>query len=43
MKFKELIGIDVSKLVLDAHLHLKSASAQFDNDPDGIAKLLDWV
>ena len=42
MKFKELIGIDVSKLVLDAHLHLKAASAQFDNDPDGIAKLLDW-
>lgn len=42
MKFKEIIGIDVSKLSLDIHLHLNKASAQFNNNPDGIAKLLQW-
>jgi len=42
MKFKEIIGIDVSKLSLEVHLHLNKASAAFSNDSDGIIKLLGW-
>ena len=42
MKFKEIIGIDVSKLTLDIHLHLRGVSCKFDNDPVGIAKKVRW-
>lgn len=42
MKIKAIIGIDVSKLFLDVHLHLSKASVQFDNDPDGIIRMLIW-
>ena len=42
MKIKEIIGIDVSKMFMDVHLHLRSVSCKFDNDADGIAKMLQW-
>ena len=43
MKIKEIIGIDVSKLSLDVRLHLREESARFDNDPDGIVRMLNWI
>ena len=43
MKSKEIIGVDVSKLFLDAHLHLAGGYKQFDNTSSGIRHLLSWV
>ena len=43
MKIKEIIGIDVSKLYLDVHLHYKGISSEFDNTVQGIGQLLAWV
>jgi len=43
MKIKEVLGIDVSKLTLDCHLHCNGVHMVFDNNPEGIAKMLDWV
>ena len=42
MKFKEIIGIDVSKLSLDIRLHLAGNSAQFDNTVQGIGQMIKW-
>ena len=42
MKFKEIIGIDVSKLSLDVRLHLSAQSCKFDNDPAGIFQMIQW-
>lgn len=42
MKIKEIIGIDVSKLSLDVHLHLSAESSKFNNDPDGIFQMIQW-
>lgn len=43
MKIKEIIGIDLSKLSLDVHLHLIGESAEFANDPDGIIGMIQWI
>ena len=43
MKFKEIIGIDVSKLSLDIHLHLVGSSSKFDNTSKGISQMIKWV
>jgi len=43
MKYKVFIGIDVSKLTIDAHLHEIGASKKFSNEEKGFASLLSWV
>jgi transposase len=43
MKIKEVLGIDVSKLTLDCHLHNNGVHKVFDNNPEGIAKMLEWA
>jgi transposase len=43
MKIKEVLGIDVSKLTLDCHLHCKGLHMVFENNPEGIAKMLEWA
>jgi transposase len=43
MKYKVFIGIDVSKLTIDAHLHAIGASKTFSNEEKGFASLLSWV
>jgi transposase len=40
---ERFVGIDVSKATLDAHLRPDAQARQFDNTPDGIAALLEWV
>lgn len=42
-KVKETVGIDVSKLTLDVHLHKASLHQQFSNDAVGFKKILSWV
>ena len=37
MKYKVFIGIDVSKLTIDAHLHGIGASKTFSNEEEGFA------
>lgn len=37
------VGIDVSKTALDAHLRPDATARRFDNTPEGIAALLEWV
>jgi transposase len=37
------IGIDISKDHLDVYAHPEKASAQFDNDRKGHAKLITWI
>ncbi len=43
MKFKETIGIDVSKLTLDACIHSQEKMIQVTNNKKGYLKLLSWV
>jgi len=43
MKFTETIGIDVSKLTLDACLHNQQKLIQVPNTKQGYLKLLSWV
>jgi transposase len=43
MKFTETIGIDVSKLTLDACIHIKQAMTQVLNTKQGYKKLLSWA
>lgn len=43
MKFTEAIGIDVSKLTLDACLHNQQKLIQVPNTKQGYLKLLSWV
>jgi transposase len=43
MKYKVFVGIDVSKLTIDAHLHGIGASKTFSNEEKGFASLLSWV
>lgn len=43
MKIKEVLGIDVSKLILDCHLHCNGVHMVFDNNPEGIVKMLEWA
>jgi|688.fasta_scaffold445169_1 transposase len=40
---KETVGIDVSKLTLDVHLHKAGMHQQFGNDLSGFKKILAWV
>jgi transposase len=42
-KVKETVGIDVSKLTLDVHLHKAGLHQQFGNDLSGFKKILAWV
>jgi len=42
MNYQEVIGIDVSKKTLDAHLHLANEHQQFENSHRGIAQLCRW-
>lgn len=43
MKIKEVLGVDVSKLTLDCHLHSNGVYKIFDNNPQGISKMLEWA
>src|SRR5438270_819961 len=38
-----IIGIDISKLHLDAYVHPKGLSVQFGNDKAGHARLIVWA
>jgi transposase len=40
---ERFVGIDVSKATLDAHLRPDAKARQFDNTPEGIAALIEWV
>jgi len=42
-QFKEVVGVDVSKLTLDAKLHQKKINCQIDNTASGFADLLRWI
>lgn len=39
----EVIGLDISKLTLDAHLHQANVHLQVENNAKGFATLLKWV
>ena len=43
MKFKEALGIDVSKKTIDVQLHLAGIHYKFDNKVKGYKTLLAWV
>ncbi len=43
MKKKDVIGIDVSKLTIDAYLKLAQAHAVFSNDTKGFKQLVKWI
>ncbi len=43
MKFEEIIGIDVSKLTLDACIHSQQIFTQVPNTKKGYLKLLSWA
>lgn len=43
MKLKEVLGIDVSKLTLDCYLHCKGVHKVFDNNHEGIIKMIEWA
>ena len=43
MKFKETLGIDVSKKTIDVSLHLTSTVHKFDNSVKGFRVLMKWV
>lgn len=42
MKFKEAIGIDVSKNVVDVHIHSLAKSRQFSNSRKGLLEFVQW-
>ena len=43
MKTKEIIGIDVSKLLIDACIHTKQIVFQFENTNEGFKKMMQWI
>jgi transposase len=43
MKKKDVIGIDVSKLTIDAYLKIAQAHAVFSNDTKGFRQLVKWI
>jgi len=43
MKYKESLGIDVSKNTFDAYLFTQKLSAKFENNSAGFKKLFQWV
>lgn len=42
MKFKEVIGIDVSKSTMDCCIHSIKLQEVFDNNPEAISAMVDW-
>ena len=40
---ERFVGIDVSKTALDTHIRPDATARRFDNTPEGIAALLEWV
>lgn len=40
---KEFVGIDVSKLTLDVHLHHQRIYCRFSNDHEGFVQLFKWL
>lgn len=43
MKFKEFIGIDMSKLKFDVRLHSNQATSVFENNKSGFVKMIKWI
>ncbi len=43
MKFKDSVGIDVSKKTIDAAVFSSKETRQFDNDPKGFKDLIKWI
>jgi len=43
MKIKQTVGIDISKLTLDAHIHSTKSHKVFDNNFKGFKELIKWV
>jgi transposase len=43
MKKKDVIGIDVSKLTIDAYVKLAQVHAKFSNDNKGFRQLVKWI
>jgi len=43
MKFKEFIGIDISKLKFDVRIHSDQAYSVFENKNSGFIKLINWI
>lgn len=41
--YVDVIGIDISKLTIDAHIHKKDVHRLFSNNTKGFKKLLSWV
>lgn len=41
--YVDVIGIDISKLTIDAYLHKKGSHSVFTNNTKGFVKLLSWV
>ncbi len=37
------VGVDISKAILDVHLHPAGSARQFGNDAKGIKALLGWL
>jgi transposase len=40
---ERFVGIDVSKAALDVHVRPDGTARRFDNTPDGIAALVEWI
>jgi|TARA_R110000850_G_C9904684_1_gene460105 transposase len=43
MKILETLGVDVSKKVIDIHLHKKELHNQFENNNKGFKKMISWL
>jgi len=43
MKFKEFIGIDISKLSFDVRIHSKQQGSEFKNNDSGFKEMMKWV
>jgi len=41
--YADVIGIDISRLTIDAHLHRKGSHRLFSNTTKGFIKLLSWI
>lgn len=43
MKFKEFIGIDISKLKFDVRIHSNQIASVFENNQAGFVKMIKWI
>lgn len=43
MEIKDTIGIDISKLTFDGHIHSNQMSQVFENSDKGFKKLVKWT